>query len=276
MPCPGPFHFSHTADYIYDFCLLPDPDVGMTILVCDVEHILVKSISIDEHFFFLYLLPINCEDAAAQQLSPHPVLVWTSLLPIYLMSRLNGTFHPTLLWSSSSSPMWYHIHSLSSNNFKSLISSVPVFNPPMFLFLFLRCYLQSLPVLGKRKCDKQQRSLHSGFNIHSSHKYIYSLRSQQSVSQCHNTSPTVHLITPGNIPTFQSQSPISPRPAHIECHTNNLASSCSHLTYSVSDLFTSLHVYHTLKLSFLACHLCGRKPIFTSSPLSPPVSSLGS
>ena len=27
MPCPGPFHFSHIADYIYDFCLLPDPDV---------------------------------------------------------------------------------------------------------------------------------------------------------------------------------------------------------------------------------------------------------
>ena len=47
------------------------------------------------------------------------------------------------------------------------------------------------------------------------------------------------------MPTFQSQSPISPRPAHIECHTNNLASSCSHLTYYVSNLFTSLHVYHT-------------------------------
>ena len=44
-------------------------------------------------------------------------------------------------------------------------------------------------LLAIRKCDKQQRSLHSRFNIHSSHKYIYSLRSQQSVSQCHNTSP---------------------------------------------------------------------------------------
>ena len=38
MPCPGPFHLSHIADYIYDFCLLPDPDVGLSILVCDVEH----------------------------------------------------------------------------------------------------------------------------------------------------------------------------------------------------------------------------------------------
>ena len=38
MPCPRPFHFSHIADYIYDFCLLPDLDVGLSIHVCDVEH----------------------------------------------------------------------------------------------------------------------------------------------------------------------------------------------------------------------------------------------
>ena len=52
-------------------------------------------------------------------------------------------------------------------------------------------------LLGKRKCDKQQRPLHSRFNIHSSHKYIYSLRSHQSVSQfislplatCQHSSP---------------------------------------------------------------------------------------
>ena len=25
MPCPGPFHFSYSVDYIYDFCPLPDP-----------------------------------------------------------------------------------------------------------------------------------------------------------------------------------------------------------------------------------------------------------
>ena len=31
-------HFSHIADYIYDFCPLPDPDVGLSILLCDVEH----------------------------------------------------------------------------------------------------------------------------------------------------------------------------------------------------------------------------------------------
>ena len=38
MPCPGPFHFSHSIDYIYEFCPLPDPDVGLSIFVCDVEH----------------------------------------------------------------------------------------------------------------------------------------------------------------------------------------------------------------------------------------------
>ena len=38
MPCPGPFHFSHSVDYIYDVCPLPDPDVGLSIFVCDVEH----------------------------------------------------------------------------------------------------------------------------------------------------------------------------------------------------------------------------------------------
>ena len=36
MPCPGPFHFSHSVDYIHYFC--PDPDVALSIFVCDVEH----------------------------------------------------------------------------------------------------------------------------------------------------------------------------------------------------------------------------------------------
>ena len=38
MPCPGPFHFSQSVHYIYDFCPFPDPDVGPSIFVCDVEH----------------------------------------------------------------------------------------------------------------------------------------------------------------------------------------------------------------------------------------------
>ena len=31
MPYPEPFHFSYSVDYIYDFCHLPDPDVGLSI-----------------------------------------------------------------------------------------------------------------------------------------------------------------------------------------------------------------------------------------------------
>ena len=38
MPCPGPFHFSHSVDYICEFCPLTNPDVGPSIFVCDVEH----------------------------------------------------------------------------------------------------------------------------------------------------------------------------------------------------------------------------------------------
>ena len=37
--CPAQDHsFSHIADYMYDFCPLPGPDVGLSILLCDVEH----------------------------------------------------------------------------------------------------------------------------------------------------------------------------------------------------------------------------------------------
>ena len=35
---PGPLNFSHIADNVYDLCSLPDPDVGPSIFVCDVEH----------------------------------------------------------------------------------------------------------------------------------------------------------------------------------------------------------------------------------------------
>ena len=38
MPCPGPFNFSHSVDYIYEFFPLPDPDVGPSIFVFDVDH----------------------------------------------------------------------------------------------------------------------------------------------------------------------------------------------------------------------------------------------
>ena len=38
MPCLGPFNLSYSVHYIYDFCPLPDPDVGLSIFVCAVEH----------------------------------------------------------------------------------------------------------------------------------------------------------------------------------------------------------------------------------------------
>ena len=38
MPCRGQFHLSHIADYSYAFCLLSDPDAGLSIIACDVEH----------------------------------------------------------------------------------------------------------------------------------------------------------------------------------------------------------------------------------------------
>ena len=38
MPCPGLFHLFYSVDFIYDFCPLIDPDVGLSIVVCDVEH----------------------------------------------------------------------------------------------------------------------------------------------------------------------------------------------------------------------------------------------
>ena len=37
-PAQDHFIFSHSVHYIYDFCHLPDPDVGPSIFVCDVEH----------------------------------------------------------------------------------------------------------------------------------------------------------------------------------------------------------------------------------------------
>ena len=55
MPCPGPFHFSHSVHYIkiiYDFGPLPDQDVGPSIFVCDVEQVcsvLVWSVSRSLH-----------------------------------------------------------------------------------------------------------------------------------------------------------------------------------------------------------------------------------
>ena len=44
MSCPTTLHFSHITDYVYDFYPLPDPDVALSVLVCDVEHTYFLSI----------------------------------------------------------------------------------------------------------------------------------------------------------------------------------------------------------------------------------------
>ena len=38
VPCQGPLHLSHIADYVEDFCPLSAPDVGPSVLVRGVEH----------------------------------------------------------------------------------------------------------------------------------------------------------------------------------------------------------------------------------------------
>ena len=39
VPCRGPLHFFLTLLIVsMTFCPLPDPDVGLSVLVCDVEH----------------------------------------------------------------------------------------------------------------------------------------------------------------------------------------------------------------------------------------------
>ena len=38
VPFPVPLHCPHDADSVCDFCPLPNPDVGPSVLVCDVKH----------------------------------------------------------------------------------------------------------------------------------------------------------------------------------------------------------------------------------------------
>ena len=70
MPCPGPFHLSYSVDYIYDFCLIPDPDVALPILAemliillsilacatpclfCHRGHILLMVINNEQHYHY--------------------------------------------------------------------------------------------------------------------------------------------------------------------------------------------------------------------------------
>ena len=38
LMCPGPLCFSYVTDYVYDCCPLTDPDVGPSVVVCDIEY----------------------------------------------------------------------------------------------------------------------------------------------------------------------------------------------------------------------------------------------
>ena len=58
MPCPGPFHFSHSLDYIYEFCPLPDPDVDISIFVCDVEHISIFVCDVEHTYVYVYYVVV--------------------------------------------------------------------------------------------------------------------------------------------------------------------------------------------------------------------------
>ena len=45
MPCPGPFHCSHSVDYIYEFCPLPNPDAPHNLpfmSLCPDKHSVTK------------------------------------------------------------------------------------------------------------------------------------------------------------------------------------------------------------------------------------------
>ena len=42
MSCAGPFHCSQIAGYIYHFCPLTAPDVGLPMLACHGEHTSVR------------------------------------------------------------------------------------------------------------------------------------------------------------------------------------------------------------------------------------------
>ena len=58
MPCQGPFNLSHIADY--DFRPLPDPDVGLAILVCDVEHTFFILVCAAARLFCAGLVSVIC------------------------------------------------------------------------------------------------------------------------------------------------------------------------------------------------------------------------
>ena len=58
VPCSGPLQFSHFADYVYDLRPIPEPDLDISIIACDVEHI-VGPTSVAASWFYALLLKIS-------------------------------------------------------------------------------------------------------------------------------------------------------------------------------------------------------------------------
>ena len=58
MPCSEPLHFSHIADY--DFCPIFDPDVGLSLLVCDVEQVNLTGFK-DRHYTIIFFKKKACK-----------------------------------------------------------------------------------------------------------------------------------------------------------------------------------------------------------------------
>ena len=77
VPCPGPLHFHHTADYIYDFCL-PNPDVGISILVSDVEHTSVH-FDLCDRKFVLRLFGVSAHVSAPYAIDGNTLVFYTCL-----------------------------------------------------------------------------------------------------------------------------------------------------------------------------------------------------
>ena len=59
MPCPGPLHFSHIAYYMYDICPLPVTDVGLSTIVCNVEHTYFHLVCVAASLFCVYLVNVQ-------------------------------------------------------------------------------------------------------------------------------------------------------------------------------------------------------------------------
>ena len=69
-PAKDHFIFPHISDYVYDFCPLPDPDVGPSVLVCDVEHSVLLSILVSEAAHTMIMIrPLKHRKATASSVA---------------------------------------------------------------------------------------------------------------------------------------------------------------------------------------------------------------